>query len=98
MLNSITVTDEKGNTTRLDDDEFEMPACNVTVKVVFTSPSTGIIDNNRETTANNRCYDLQGRSLTPHTSQRLRVGASAGILSPLKKGVYIRDGKKIIIK
>ena len=98
LLNSITVTDEKGNTTRLDDDEFEMPACNVTVKVVFTSPSTGIIDNNRETTANNRCYDLQGRSLTPHTSRRLRVGASAGILSPLKKGVYIRDGKKIIIK
>ena len=65
MLSSITVTDEKGNTTRLDDDEFEMPACNVTVKVVFSSPSTGIIDNNREPTASNRYYDLQGRSVSP---------------------------------
>ena len=87
-LGSITVTDDNGNSTALYDDEFEMPASNVTVKVVFVSPSTGIVEQSREAITHNRYYDLQGRSLTPHTSH----------LTPLKKGVYIRNGKKLIIQ
>ena len=41
-----------------------------------------------ETTTDNRFYDLQGRQLTPPTS----------ILSPLRKGIYIRNGKKIVVR
>lgn len=44
--------------------------------------STGIRDNNRETMTNNHYYDLQGRS----------VG------TPAKKGLYINNGKKMVVK
>lgn len=44
--------------------------------------TTGIRDNNRETITNDRYYDLQGRS----------------IAKPVKKGLYIRNGKKELIK
>ena len=44
---------------------------------------TGINDTNRETTTNNSYYDLQGRRIDN---------------SQLKKGLYIRNGKKEIIK
>ncbi len=44
--------------------------------------ATGISDNNRETITNNRYYDLQGRSVE----------------KPAKKGLYIRNGKKEIVK
>ena len=44
--------------------------------------ATGIRDNNRETITNNRYYDLQGRSVE----------------KPAKKGLYIRNGKKEIVK
>lgn len=44
--------------------------------------ATGIQDNNRETITNNRYYDLQGRS----------VG------TPAKKGLYINNGKKVVVK
>ena len=82
-LGSITVTDADGNTTELDGNEFEMPASDVTVTVVFTSPSTGIIDYSCEVTTNNRYFDLQGRQI---------------ISKRLSNGIYIRNGKKIIIK
>ena len=45
------------------------------------------IDNNRESITNNRCYDLQGRNLSPLTPR----------LSPLKKGIYIINGKKVVV-
>ncbi len=41
-----------------------------------------------ETATDNTYYDLQGRQLTPHTPT----------LSPLKKGIYIRNGKKIVVR
>ncbi len=44
--------------------------------------ATGIRDNNRETITNNRYYDLQGRS----------VG------TPVRKGLYINNGKKVVVK
>ena len=44
--------------------------------------ATGIRDNNRETITNNRYYDLQGRS----------VG------TPARKGLYINNGKKVVVK
>ena len=44
--------------------------------------ATGIRDNNRETITNDRYYDLQGRSVE----------------KPAKKGLYIRNGKKEIVK
>ena len=50
--------------------------------------TSGIEDNNRETITNNRYYDLQGRRLSPLTSHP----------SPLKKGLYIVNGKKYIKK
>ena len=81
-LESITVTDVDDNTIEMEDNEFEMPASNVFVKVVFGSPSTGIIDYSHETIAPHHYFDLQGRS----------------VFNSLKKGVYIRNGKKIIIK
>ena len=46
------------------------------------SETTGISSNSRETINNNRYYDLQGR----------RVNGQ------LKNGLYIRDGRKVIIK
>ena len=82
-LDAITVTDDNGNTTELDGDEFEMPASNVIVKVVFDLPITGIIDNYfREMITDKRYHDLQGRQ----------------VLTPVRKGVYIRNGKKVVIK
>ena len=82
-LDAITVTDDNGNTTELDGDEFEMPASNVIVKVVFDLPITGIIDNYfREMVTDKRYHDLQGRQ----------------VLTPVRKGVYIRNGKKVVIK
>ncbi len=44
--------------------------------------ATGIQDNNRETTTNNRYYDLQGRSVE----------------KPARKGLYINNGKKVVVK
>ena len=44
--------------------------------------ATGIRDNNRETITHNRYYDLQGRS----------VGTLA------RKGLYINNGKKVVVK
>ena len=44
--------------------------------------ATGIQDNNRETTTNNRYYDLQGRS----------------VQTPARKGLYINNGKKVVVK
>lgn len=41
---------------------------------------TGIHDNNRETITDRRYYDLQGRKIE----------------KPLRKGLYIRDGKKYV--
>ena len=57
--------------------------------------ATGIVDNRRETITNNcgsitdDCwYDLQGRRLSPLTSHP----------SPLKKGLYIHNGRKVVLK
>ena len=44
--------------------------------------ATGIRDNNRETITNNRYYDLQGRS----------------VQTPARKGLYINNGKKVVVK
>ncbi len=44
--------------------------------------ATGISDNNRETITNNRYYDLQGRS----------------VQTPARKGLYINNGKKVVVK
>ena len=44
--------------------------------------ATGIRDNNREIITNNRYYDLQGRSVE----------------TPAKKGLYINNGKKMVVK
>ncbi len=46
---------------------------------------TGIRDNNRVTTTDDRYYDLQGR----------RVHTSGSIM---KKGLYIRNGKKELVR
>ena len=93
ILDTITATDVDDNNIEIVDDEFEMPASNVFVKVVFTSPSTGIIDLSHLTVQGDLqsphpspLYDLQGRRLSPFTSHH----------SPLKKGVYIVNGKKIV--
>ena len=82
-LASITVTDVDDNKIELEDGEFEMPASNVTVTVVFGSPSTGIvsIDTNNITKGNWHAIDGRAMNGTPHT-----------------KGIYIRNGKKLIIK
>ena len=60
----------------------------ISVRLVKHSELTGISDNNRETITNNRYYDLQGRPVSPLTSHP----------SPLKKGLYIVNGKKVVIK
>ena len=82
-LESITVTDDSGNAFELEGEEFEMPASNVTVKVVFTSPSTGIIciDTNNITKGN--WHAIDGRVMDG---------------KPQAKGIYIRNGKKLIVK
>ena len=58
--------------------------------IVNDDEATGIVDNNREPITNNRYYDLQGR--------RLSVPSASSVNSVLPKGVYIKGGKKIIIK
>ena len=58
----------------------------ISVRLVKHSELTGISDNNRETITNNRYYDLQGR--------RVNVPVSV----PVKKGLYIVGGKKVVIK
>ena len=45
--------------------------------------TTGIADNKRESTTNNRYYDLNGRQLNA---------------APTQKGVYILNGKKVVVK
>ena len=55
--------------------------------IVNDDEATGIVDNNREPITNNRYYDLQGR--------RLSVPSASSVLP---KGVYIKGGKKVIIK
>ena len=52
--------------------------------------ATGINDVNRTSTGNNRYYDLQGRSI-------IQPKANGGAPS-LKSGLYIIDGKKVIIR
>lgn len=44
--------------------------------------ATGIRDNNREAMTNDRYYDLQGRS----------------VQTPARKGLYINNGKKVVVK
>ena len=68
-----------------DFDDYLAEAEGTTSRVTmnFNSEASGINDTNHETTTNNRYYDLQGR----------RIGNSQ-----LKKGLYIRNGKKEIIK
>ena len=44
--------------------------------------ATGIRDNNRETITSDRYYDLQGRS----------------VQTPARKGLYINNGKKVVVK
>ena len=59
--------------------------------IMVTATPTGITDYNSESITNDRWYDLQGRhigNLSPLTSHP----------SPLKKGIYIVNGKKIAIK
>ena len=60
----------------------------VTFQVNLSDKTTGIEDVNRDAMTNSRYYDLQGRSLSPHTSH----------LSPLQKGIYIIDGQKKVIR
>lgn len=55
--------------------------------IVNDDEAAGIVDNNREPITNNRYYDLQGR--------RLSVPSASSVLP---KGVYIKGGKKVIIK
>ena len=89
-LNAITVTDDNGNTTELDGDEFEMPASNVTVKVVFASPATGISEvQNATFSAQRSLFDLQGRQI---------VNRKSIVNRQLSPGVYIRNGKKVIVR
>ena len=45
--------------------------------------TTGIADNKRESTTNNRYYDLNGRQLNA---------------APTQKGVYILNGKKVVVR
>ena len=61
---------------------------NVTITGEVKSETSGIstIDNVKLTTGN--YYDLSGRRLSPLTSHP----------SPLTKGIYIRDGRKIVVK
>ena len=59
-----------------------------TFQVISQEKLAGVEDVNHETIANNSCFDLHGRSLNPHSSQ----------LSPLKKGIYIVDGQKKVIR
>jgi len=47
----------------------------------FGGETTGIQDVNRETIANNRYYDMQGR-----------------IVAQPQKGLYIVNGKKVLVK
>jgi hypothetical protein len=51
--------------------------------LTFGNDATGIRDNNRETITNNCYYDLQGRQI---------------VNGQLKKGLYIVNGKKVLIK
>ena len=83
-LSSLTVSDAFGNTAELYDETFVMPASDVTVKAVFASPSTGIIDVTPLDTHLSPLYDLQGR--------QVNVSVSVSV----KKGVYIVNGKKIV--
>ena len=60
-----------------------------TTRMVFgESEQTGIKDNNRETITNARYFDLQGRPVYNNREQ----------IAPLKKGLYIVNGKKIVMK
>ena len=54
--------------------------------------TTGIENNNRETINNNRYYDLQGRRVENPTN------ACHTSTFRLKKGVYIKNGCKVVIK
>ena len=60
-----------------------------TTRMVFgENEQTGIKDNNRETITNARYFDLQGRPVYNNREQ----------IAPLKKGLYIVNGKKIVMK
>ncbi len=55
---------------------------NSRMNIVYHDKTTGIRDNNREAITNDRYYDLQGRSIG----------------TPAKKGLYINNGKKVVVK
>ena len=59
-------------------------------RLFFGDDTTGIVglDNLTNSRLNNSVYDLQGRKVSPLTSHP----------SPLKKGVYIYNGRKIVLK
>lgn len=82
-LQSITVSDNSGNAFELEGDEFEMPASNITVSVVFASPSTGILSIDANDIAKGNWHAIDGRAVNG---------------KPQTKGIYIRNGKKLIIK
>ena len=52
----------------------------------FSGQNTAIRTVNSKSTASSAVYDLQGRRVSPLTSQP----------SPLKKGLYIVNGKKVV--
>jgi hypothetical protein len=56
----------------------------------IASLPSGIADMNRETITNNHCYDLQGRRMD---SSMFNVQSSM-----LKQGIYIVNGKKVVVK
>jgi poly(3-hydroxybutyrate) depolymerase len=67
--------------------DFVLGRVSVQVKDFYTSGIKDVnretINNNRETTNNSPCYDLNGR--------RLREGQ-------LQRGIYIKDGRKVVVK
>jgi hypothetical protein len=60
-----------------------LPSLARPITLNWENDATGISDNKRETITNNHCYDLQGRCISG---------------KPSTKGLYIVNGKKIIIK
>jgi len=48
--------------------------------------------------SNGKCYDLSGRQVTTDNGQRTTDSSFFTLHSSLKKGLYIKDGKKIIVR